>query len=168
MITWSFSSTFSLTFATIGMKFAYPKTLSTSGTEVTYSFRSFEAINSLLIFPQWWHALSTSFFLTLAIVGVEVFPPLSHYAVITSVFHKADRHCSFKLLFLCVLLQVIISFLYGATIDNMIKVYQDRVREVPLILITSFRPDYLGYAGDANKLFLTFLFSDRNFGLQLL
>ena len=33
---------------------------------------------------------------------------------------------------------------------------------------TSFRRDQIGYAGDATKLFLTFLFSDRNFGIQLL
>jgi len=38
---------------------------------------------------------------------------------------------------------------------------------MPFVPITSLRRDYLGHAGDANNLFLTFLFSDRNFGIQL-
>jgi hypothetical protein len=32
----------------------------------------------------------------------------------------------------------------------------------------SFRRDSLGYPGDVNKLFLTFLFSDHNIGIQFL
>ena len=35
-------------------------------------------------------------FLTLDILGgFEVFPPLSHWATVTSVFHTVVRHCSF-------------------------------------------------------------------------
>jgi hypothetical protein len=49
-----------------------------------------------------------------------------------------------------------------------IKDYQERVRELPFVPTTSFRRDYLGYPGDANKLFLTFLFSDRIIGKQFL
>ena len=51
-------------------------------------------------------------------------------------------------------------------ITNIIKDYQDRVRELPYVPATSFGRDSLGYPGDANKLFLTFLFSDRNIGIQ--
>ena len=53
-------------------------------------------------------------------------------------------------------------------ITNFIKGYQDTVRELPCVPTTSFRRDSLGYSGDANKLFLTFLFSDRNIGIQFL
>jgi len=49
-----------------------------------------------------------------------------------------------------------------------IKDYQDRVRELPYVPTTSFRRDSLGYPGDINKLFLMFLFSDRNTGIQFL
>ena len=53
-------------------------------------------------------------------------------------------------------------------ITNIIKEYQDRVRELPYVPATSFRRDSLGYPCDANKLFLTFLFSDRNIDIQFL
>jgi hypothetical protein len=49
-----------------------------------------------------------------------------------------------------------------------IKDYQERLREMPDVPQTSFRRDSLGYCGDANKLFLTFLFSDYAIGLQFL
>jgi len=39
---------------------------------------------------------------------------------------------------------------------------------MPYVPETSFRRDSLGYCGDANKLFLTFLFSDHAIGLQFL
>jgi len=53
-------------------------------------------------------------------------------------------------------------------ITNIIKVYQDAVRELPYVPTTSFRRDSLGCPGDANKLFLTSLFSDRSIGIQFL
>jgi len=53
-------------------------------------------------------------------------------------------------------------------ITNIIKDYQDRVRELPYVPTTYFRWDSLGYPGDVNKLFLTFLFSDRNINIQFL
>ena len=53
-------------------------------------------------------------------------------------------------------------------ITNIIKEYQDRVRELPYVPITFFRRDSLGYPCDANKLFLMFLFSDRNIDIQFL
>ena len=53
-------------------------------------------------------------------------------------------------------------------ITNIIKDYQDRVRELPYVPVTSFGRDSLGYPGDANKLFLAFLFGDRSIGIQFL
>ena len=53
-------------------------------------------------------------------------------------------------------------------ITNIVKDYQYRVQELPYVPATSFRRDSLGYPGDANKLFLTFLFCDRNIGMQFL
>jgi len=53
-------------------------------------------------------------------------------------------------------------------ITNIIKVCQDTVRELPYVPTTSFRRASLGYPGDANKLFLTFLFSDLNIGIHFL
>ena len=75
------------------------------------------------------------------------------------------RHCSFTLLFVCVTLSILL-FNMVQRIGNIIKDYQDRVREVSYVPTTSFRQDSLRYPGDANKLFLTFLFSDRNIGIQ--
>ena len=37
---------------------------------------------------------------------------------------------------------------------------------MPYVPRTSYGRDSLGYRGDANKLFLTFLFCDRNIGIQ--
>ena len=39
-------------------------------------------------------------------------------------------------------------------VSNIIKEYQDRLREIPYVPKTSFRRDLLGYCGNANKLFL--------------
>ena len=43
-------------------------------------------------------------------------------------------------------------------ITHTIKDYQERLREMRYVPLTYFR-DSLGYCGDANTLFLTFLFS---------
>jgi len=51
-------------------------------------------------------------------------------------------------------------------IAHTIKDYQERLCEVPFVPQTSFRRDSLGYCGDANERFLTFLFSDHAIGLQ--
>jgi len=53
-------------------------------------------------------------------------------------------------------------------ITHIIKDYQERLHEMPYVPQTSFRRDSLVYCGDANKLFLTFLFSDHAIGLQFL
>ena len=53
-------------------------------------------------------------------------------------------------------------------ISAIIKDYQERLREMPYVPQTSFRRDSLGFSGDANKLFLTYLFSDHAIGLQSL
>jgi hypothetical protein len=45
-------------------------------------------------------------------------------------------------------------------ITNVIKVYQEKFREMPYIPKISYQRDSLGYCSDANKTFLTFLFSD--------
>jgi len=51
-------------------------------------------------------------------------------------------------------------------ISNMIKKYKNVLREKPYVPKTSFQPDSMGFSGDANELFLTFLFIDHAFGLQ--
>ena len=53
-------------------------------------------------------------------------------------------------------------------IANIIQDYRERVRELPYVPRTSYVRDSLGYRGDANKLFLTFLFCVRNIGIQFL
>jgi hypothetical protein len=53
-------------------------------------------------------------------------------------------------------------------ISNVIKEYQDKLREMPYVPKTSYQRDSLGYSGDANKTFLTFLFSNRDIGIQFL
>ena len=53
-------------------------------------------------------------------------------------------------------------------ITKIIKEYQDVLREKPYVPKTSFQRDSLGFSGDANKLFLTFLFSDHALGVQFL
>ena len=53
-------------------------------------------------------------------------------------------------------------------ITHTIKYYHERLREMPYVPQKSFRRDSLGYCGDANKLFLTFLFNDHAIGLQFL
>jgi len=53
-------------------------------------------------------------------------------------------------------------------ITHTIKDYQERLREMRYVPVTTFRRDSLGYCGDTNKLFLTFLFSDHAIGQQLL
>ena len=47
-----------------------------------------------------------------------------------------------------------------------IKEYQDKMREMPYVPKTSFQRESLGFCGKANKLFLTFLFSNRAIGLR--
>jgi len=53
-------------------------------------------------------------------------------------------------------------------ISGIIKDYQERLLEMPYVPQTSFRRDSLGFCGVANKLSLTFLFSDHAIGLQFL
>ena len=53
-------------------------------------------------------------------------------------------------------------------ISNVIKEYQDKLREMPYVPKTSYQRDSLGYCGDANNTFLTFLFSNRDVGIQFL
>ena len=53
-------------------------------------------------------------------------------------------------------------------ISNVIKAYQDKLREMPYVPKTSYQRDSMGYCGDANKTFLTFLFSNSSIGIQFL
>ena len=53
-------------------------------------------------------------------------------------------------------------------ITHITKEYQDRLRKMSYVPKTSYRRDSLGYRGDANKLFLTFVFSDHAISIQFL
>jgi hypothetical protein len=53
-------------------------------------------------------------------------------------------------------------------ISNVIKEYQDKPHEMPFVPKTSYQRDLLGYCGDANKTFLTFLFNNSVVGIQFL
>ena len=53
-------------------------------------------------------------------------------------------------------------------INAIIKDYQERLREMHYVPETSFRRVSQGFSGDANKLFLTFLFSGHAICLQSL
>jgi len=46
--------------------------------------------------------------------------------------------------------------------------YQQRLMEMPFVPRSSFGRDSLGKDSEANRLFLTYLFSDMDFGIQLL
>ena len=50
-------------------------------------------------------------------------------------------------------------------ISNVIKEQQDKLREMPFVPETSYQRDLLGYCGDANKTFLTFLFNNSAIGI---
>ena len=50
-------------------------------------------------------------------------------------------------------------------ISNMIKEYQDMLREKPYVPNIAFQRNSMGFSGNANELFLT-LFSDHAVGLQ--
>jgi len=52
-------------------------------------------------------------------------------------------------------------------ISTIIKDYQGRLRDMPYVTKTSFQHS-LGFSDDANKLFLTFLFSDHAIRLHFL
>jgi hypothetical protein len=54
------------------------------------------------------------------------------------------------------------------SMTTVIKKYQDELREMPNVPKTSFERESLGFCGEANKLFLTFLFSNHAIGLQFL
>jgi hypothetical protein len=47
-------------------------------------------------------------------------------------------------------------------IATVIKEYQNTLREMPYVPKTSFERESLGFSGEANKLFLTFLFSNHS------
>jgi hypothetical protein len=53
-------------------------------------------------------------------------------------------------------------------ISNVIKEYQNKLREMPFVPKTLYQRDSLGYCGDANKNFLTFLFNNSAIGIQFL
>jgi hypothetical protein len=144
----------SLTLAIVGSKFAYPKNFTSSGTEVSNGFWLFDAIHFLLTFSQWRHALRTSFFNSCYSV-VEVFPPLSHYSTITSVFNTVVRHCRFTLLFVCV------GYCESLLLFNIVKnsVISSKIIMIRFAIYLSsmhiFQRHSLEYLDDANKLFLT-------------
>jgi hypothetical protein len=49
-------------------------------------------------------------------------------------------------------------------IKSVIAKYQERLLEMSFVPPSSFGREMLGKDGDANKLFLTFLYSDRDLG----
>ena len=49
---------------------------------------------------------------------------------------------------------------YGASLSNVIKVYQDKLREMSFVPKISYQRDSLGYCGEAIKTFLTFLLNN--------
>ena len=51
-------------------------------------------------------------------------------------------------------------------ICNVIKEYQDKLREMPFVPKTSYQRHSLGYCGDTNKTFLVFLFNNSAIGIQ--
>jgi hypothetical protein len=53
-------------------------------------------------------------------------------------------------------------------ITNVIKEYQAKLSQLPFLPKTSFQRDSLGCRGDANKIFLMFLFCDNRIGFQFL
>jgi hypothetical protein len=53
-------------------------------------------------------------------------------------------------------------------IKTVISNYQRRLMVMPYVPKTSYRCASLGDDGEANKLFLTFLFSDTDVGIQFL
>jgi hypothetical protein len=53
-------------------------------------------------------------------------------------------------------------------INSVISSYQRRLMEMLYVPRTSYGRASLGDDGEANKLFLTFLFSDTDFGIQFL
>jgi hypothetical protein len=52
--------------------------------------------------------------------------------------------------------------------SNFIKEYQDKPHEMPFVPKTSHQRDSLGYCGDTNKTFLTFLFNNSAVSIQFL
>jgi hypothetical protein len=71
---------------------------------------------------------------------------------------------------------VIVSFVFKVSkkinkmegIKSVIRTYQRRLMEMPYVATTSYGRIALGDDGDANKLFLTYLFGDKQVGLQFL
>jgi hypothetical protein len=53
-------------------------------------------------------------------------------------------------------------------ITNVINEYQAKVSQMPFVPKSSFQQDSLGSSGDANKIFVTFLFTDYTTGLLFL
>jgi hypothetical protein len=51
-------------------------------------------------------------------------------------------------------------------ISNVIMEHQNKLREMPYVPKTSYQRDSLGFCGDANKTFLTFLFSNSAIGIS--
>jgi hypothetical protein len=53
-------------------------------------------------------------------------------------------------------------------ISNVIKEYQDKLREMPHVPKISYHRDSLGYCGDENETIFTFLFCNRDIGNQFM
>jgi len=53
-------------------------------------------------------------------------------------------------------------------IKSMISTYQRCLAEMPYVPRTAYGRASLGGDGDANKLFLTYIYSDKNFDIQFL
>ena len=99
-------------------------------------------------------------FLKCCYSGLEVLPPFLHRFI-----PKRNSVYCFVLVAVSVALRNQ-SVNMVQRISNIIKEYQDILREKPYVLKTYFQRDSMGFSGDANELFLTLLFSDHVIGLQ--
>jgi hypothetical protein len=65
---------------------------------------------------------------------------------------------------------IVLKFVFETVdeIKSVISTYQRRLMEMPYVPSTSYGRASLGDDGEANKLFLTFLFSDTDLGIQFL
>jgi len=53
-------------------------------------------------------------------------------------------------------------------IKSVISTYEQRLMEISYVPRTSYGPASVGDEGDTNNLFLTYLLSDKDFGIQFL
>jgi hypothetical protein len=145
----------------------HPQFVNIRETEVPFCYTSCVSYNLLLLFSHCCHDLLFFFFYYFSKCGFEVYPPASRNATPTSVFVMAVRHCYSTIVVVCTSL-CFVSLNLVQRITQIIKDYQERVREMPCVPKTFLWRDSLGYPGDANKVFLTLQFSEHAIRVQFL